>query len=621
MLKGEAVEITSMEAIGGKRGLSRPRFLVLAIALVAALALLGARDAEAAVTPGEAEAAAAAGAAWFANEQQANGALAGDWGMTALAAAGVNAADVRTSLVDPSAQDFYAGEWAAKGPGGVGTDFERVVLAGSAGGVQTSRVAANRNMVAQIAALWDGKQIGSTGLLNDDIFGVLALDRVEAPQPLLAEIADVIRAKQMPNGGWSWSNGPSAVAEADITGSVLGALCAAGADPQTDPAIQNALGYLHSVQDQTNGGFASPPFFPANTDSTGWVSSGLIACGIDPQSLEWTTSSGKTPFDYLLSMQLGDGRFCWKDAVTCDGSAAYATWDAVRPLAGEAWSAPAPPRDVASEPAVRVAPPVAAGTEVPLALVIDYGNGEVEMCRINIPSASDLGTALAVAENTATPSGCVTEGEVSSGSSGEALEQLNGVVPAAGSSWLVSVGGGPETATTSTPIGFGDMVSLRLDGPATEPIEPPPLQTGDSGSGSGEGQTPGPGQGQAPPPQPVAPLVRRANLGGADRARLAGNGVGARLSCPAGLGAEGCAGTVTIRYRQAGKQRTGGQAAFALAAGASRRVSVPLRPALRQQLGELGRRRVALIAATRAGDGSVAYSQSSVLLVAPRSPH
>ena len=110
--------------------------------------------------------------------------------MTALAAAGINAADVSTSLADPSAQDFYLDEWQAAGRGGAGTDAARGILAGIAGGIQPSRLstaadATKSNLVARIAELFDGTQIGEPGLLNDDIFGVLALHQVGAPQPIL----------------------------------------------------------------------------------------------------------------------------------------------------------------------------------------------------------------------------------------------------------------------------------------------------------------------------------------------------------------------------------------------------------------------------------------------------
>jgi len=186
----------------------RSLFLTLAVAAAAFPAA-----APAYVTPAQAQHAAERGASWFESTQSESGALAADWGMTALAATGINSADVRTGLADPSAQDYYLGEWQAGGPGGAATDAERGILAGVAGGIQPSRLststeAEKSNLVARVAELFDGTQIGSTGLLNDDIFGVLALHQVGAPQPLLQRLADYLRTKQLGDGGWSWSASP-----------------------------------------------------------------------------------------------------------------------------------------------------------------------------------------------------------------------------------------------------------------------------------------------------------------------------------------------------------------------------------------------------------------------------
>ena len=41
---------------------------------------------------------------------------------------------------EPSAQDFYLSAWTSEGPGGAATDDERAILAGYAGGLETSRL-------------------------------------------------------------------------------------------------------------------------------------------------------------------------------------------------------------------------------------------------------------------------------------------------------------------------------------------------------------------------------------------------------------------------------------------------------------------------------------------------
>src|ERR1700733_9847964 len=294
--------------------LKRPLHALCALALTLVASAGFAGSAGAYVTPAQAQLAAERGAGWFETGQQESGDLGSDWGMTALAAAGVNAADVRTSLSADSAQDFYLDEWQATGPGGAGTDAERGILAGVAGGIQTSRLSTaadttTSNLVARVAELWDGTQIGEPGLLNDDIFGVLALHQAGAPPELLRRIVDYLRTKQLPDGGWTWNASPGGPADTDMTGSVVAAFCAAGVGTD-DPDLQKALGLLHTLQDPATGGFIAPPEsfgIGVNTDTTSWVTSGLIQCGIDPQGPEWTTAQDKTPLDYLVSMQKPDG--------------------------------------------------------------------------------------------------------------------------------------------------------------------------------------------------------------------------------------------------------------------------------------------------------------------------
>ena len=142
---------------------------------------------------------------------------------------------------------------------------------------------------------------------------MLALHQAGAPQQLLRRIVDYLRTKQLPDGGWSWNASPGATADTDMTGSVVAAFCAAGVSPG-DPDLNEALDLLHTLQDPATGGFIAPPAsfgIGVNTDTTSWVVSGLIQCGIDPQGPEWTTAQGKTPLDYLVSMQRPDGHFDW----------------------------------------------------------------------------------------------------------------------------------------------------------------------------------------------------------------------------------------------------------------------------------------------------------------------
>ncbi len=180
----------------------------------------------------------------------------------------------------------------------------------------------------------------------------LALHQAGAPQPILRQIVDYLRTQQHADGGWTWNASPSAPADTDMTGSVVAAFCAAGVGVG-DPDLQQAFALLHSLQDPATGGFIAPPEsfgIGVNTDTTSWVTSGLIQCGIDPQGPEWTTSQGKTPLDYLVSLQRPDGHFDWTDEFA---GGAFETYDSVRPLGGIGFSTAPPARLDGVSPAVR----------------------------------------------------------------------------------------------------------------------------------------------------------------------------------------------------------------------------------------------------------------------------
>lgn len=567
---------------------------VLGMNLVVLAAFAG--NAGAHVSPAQADHAAERGVNWFLSNQEESGSFGfgGDWAMTALAATGLNAADASVSLADPSAQEFYLGDWQASGPGAAATDAERAILSGVAGGIQTSRLSTSvldttkSNLVARVAELFDGEQIGETGLLNDDIFGVLALHHAGAPPELLREIVDYLRTKQLPNGGWSWNASPGAPADTDMTGSVVAAFCAAGVGPG-DGDLDQAIALLHTLQDPAGGGFIAPPEafgIGVNTDTTSWVTSGLIQCGIDPQGSEWTTAQGKTPLDYLVSMQKPDGHFDWTEEFA---GGAFETYSSVRPLAGEAFSAAPPARLDGVSPAVRPAADVPDGTPVPITLVIDHGPGadDVRMCRVDVESGSSLDAVLADAETTSTPAGCVADFTGGVGSDG--LASLNGVSETADYEWRTAVSGSAPTAGNEGPIGFGDLLFLELTAKVANPAEPPEVDV--------------------PPLRAAAKQRRRKGprVAVRGRARWRANGeLAVRLECPRGNGPAGCRGVLTVQFRQgqSDRLRLGGSTAFALSAGNSDTLLVPASEALRNSA-DKGRVRLRVTAATRAEDGAL----------------
>ncbi len=599
--------------------------------LTAAAVLASTASGARAVTVAQARAAAQRGAQWIATQQEESGNLGsfgGDWSMTALAATGVNAADVRVSPLDPSAQDFYLSSWTSEGPGGAATDDERAILTGYAGGLQTTRLDARTNLVADLAAQFDGHQLGGRGATNADVFGLLALDVSGAPSAVVDTLASTLREQQDADGGWNFAAG-AASSDVDMTGAAIAALCAAGATPQ-DPALARALAYLHAAQDPASGGFVSATL-GLNTDTTGWVTSGLIRCGIDPQT--WVTAQGKTPLDFLLAQQNPDGSFQWRAGD--ENEDLYATQDAVRPLAGDAFTAPAPARADTEEPAVRPAPAVAAGTSVPMTLVIDSGTrvsggSSVRMCKIAAPNGATVAQALQAADLSSEPAYCVSD----LGLSGDRVTRLDGIPAESGrTAWQVRRDGGAAETGAEGKLGLGSFLELRLVESEVPPGSP---------DGSGAHEDPGsPASNEAAGHQPtagatapaafhlapVSPARRRApnpahlRVHAQTLSHLRHGRLTVDLGCPSSTGVEGCRGLLRVRMTLRGS-RTGSPAPRVVAeqevylrAGTARAVTIALDAAARRGLHERGNRLAWIVAAMRdPSSGAVTRTGASTVL-------
>jgi len=430
------------------------------------------------------------GAGYFSSQQDAaSGAIEGfgnEQAITALVAAGIDAADLRASAGDPSLQDFLSGEygsaaWGDDPPQGLVTEYEQSILTAHAAGLDPARLSALSNQPAQLAGLWN-PAAGSFGdpTSNSTVFGILAMQQSALPSWALAPAISYLRRNQHDDGGWTYlsSLSPDAKAEPseeDMTGAAIAALCEAGA-PTYDPAISAALGYLNGRLAASGG--IEYLWGPPNADATGWVVSGLNACGIDPQSPAWTTSAGKTPIDFLLSLQVqsgaGAGGFGYEDAGAANF---YASQDALRAIAGAAFTA---------EPqSVRTPPTVTVGTPVPHLLAIELAPANVRMCKVIAPVSAPLPEVLAAAEDTSYPPGCVTSYALDGGH----LQSLDGVSPEnADEAWMLRLDRGAAAIAGEQPVGFGDVVSLRLGdistgGGAQGPAGPAGPQGSDGSTG------------------------------------------------------------------------------------------------------------------------------------------
>jgi hypothetical protein len=412
--------------------------------------------------------------------QEASGEIpgfGGEWMTVSLAAAGVNAADLRATPADPSLQDFLLGEygsalWGDEPPAGSAYEYETATLVSHAAGLDPARLSAVSNQPAQLAGVWN-LPAGSFGdaSANSTIFGILAMRTTPLPRWALAPAVTFLRRNQHDDGGWTYTASLTAEqreepAEEDMTGAAIAALCEAGV-PAYDPAVADALTFLRSRMTSATGGIEWL-YGPANADTDAWVLSGLNACGVDPQSAAWTTGADKTVVDFLLSLQVPSGAGAGGFGYT-DSSAAnfFASQDALRAVAGGGFAVAAPEREDPSLPSIRPAPTVAAGTPVPHVLAIELAPGNVRLCKVTAPAGAPLTDVLAAAEAGSHPGGCVTSFSVVD----DSVAALDGVSPEGeDEAWLLRLDRGTEEPAGQKPVGFGETISLRLGKRPADPV-------------------------------------------------------------------------------------------------------------------------------------------------------
>jgi hypothetical protein len=399
----------------------------------------------------------------------------GDWSLSALAAAGVSPAEVKGSAAGaPSLDDYFLAEWTSapwtaltnpafnqnSGQHGAG-DFAKVILNSFAGGLNPNALSAEQNAVAQLAALYN-EYAGSYGHeenISETIFGALAISTTPATRGLLAKSAEFLRHHQDNDGGWRYVAGaPTTESEAEVTGAALDALCQTGATV-ADPVVASGVAFLESQFVPSTGAFETT--FGPNADANAWAIDGLKTCGVDLGAAPWTTPLGKSPEDFLLSLQRTSGAAAGSfEYEAGEGPAAepnlYATQDALRALASG---------NFVAYPPMTVEPPVTVpdGTTVPLTLLIDDGYGYPHLCRVSAPTGSTVAEVVELAE---------TEGEAkylpcASGirTNGEgAITRLNGRSNEAGREWIADTD--EETNVPAGPgvVGLGDFIRLHISG-------------------------------------------------------------------------------------------------------------------------------------------------------------
>ncbi|MFF8833488.1 hypothetical protein [Streptomyces sp. NPDC015131] len=467
--------------------MSRPRTarrltIVVPAALGAfALAVL---PASATSTPAQIATSKTNGVAYLKTLQAADGSYAGsglsnEWAFGAFAAAGTAVVDVAPGGdTTKNARTVYrnllsTSGWPSASP--VVTDYERGALNAYAAGIDPARVSASRNLIAQIYGYWQTAEpgyFGPSSTFNGTVFAALALGgaRTQAggarvPQALTDAMVARVRANQHNDGGWTYQKvegNPAAqntASDIDMTGAAMAALCASGV-PSTDTDVVQAKNFLKGKLVTTSGAFTS--MYGVNTSSNGWAVSGLNACGINPQSADFTTTSNKTPIDFLLANQYNPaGGFKYKPSDT--SPSAYASIDALRAVAGGGFTAAPPVPVTPGAPQWVAQSSFTAGTATKLALSVDDGAGSLKVCSVSFTptgTTTTLGDVLNAATTSATPSGCVTSVTPSSGTG--TITAVNGKANSGSGTWKVSVDGSAFAgATRGKTVGVGDTIALR----------------------------------------------------------------------------------------------------------------------------------------------------------------
>jgi energy-coupling factor transport system substrate-specific component len=296
-----------------------------ALAIVALAASLTAAPARAAIAPARYLAAAQNGDGGFGPDPGSpSSQLVSGWAALGLAAAGRNPQQVRrggTSVLDY----IRAGAGSLRDPGSI----ERTILVLRAAGLPATSFA-GRDLPSELSRL-----IRADGSVADQVnltaFAIIALRAAGVPPP--SRCISWLMHQQDADGGFNFATaGP--VSDVDDTGAVLEALGAVGSSASS-ARLTRAISFIRSQQNR-DGGMPSQAGGESNAQSTAWAVQGLLAAGVDPDSLH--RGGAISPLRFLSSLVAPDGHIRYSRAsdqtpVWVTAQAAMALLRAPLPLA------------------------------------------------------------------------------------------------------------------------------------------------------------------------------------------------------------------------------------------------------------------------------------------------
>ncbi|MFI5271098.1 MAG: prenyltransferase/squalene oxidase repeat-containing protein [Candidatus Saccharimonadales bacterium] len=282
--------------------------------------------------------AAKAGITYLANNQKADGSINGlgsesDWAVEAIKLTSQDpdmfAHNGSPSLLDYLKTDVMSSSTAS-------TSIERRIISINAAGLDSTNFGGvNYNLL--LGNQHQSGQIGDPTLLNDDIFGIIAIasSHDNSLKPEAQDSLNYLLSHQGSDGGFSYTTASCSFCGSDNNDTAAAIVAMYAADQMgltsssLDSSKANALKYLLSTQ-QTDGGFAYDAFSPSDGSSTAWSLMALNEVG------DAVSAQALLARSWLLHNQNIDGGFSY-GAYGTTTSDTYTTDNAVIALMGSTW--------------------------------------------------------------------------------------------------------------------------------------------------------------------------------------------------------------------------------------------------------------------------------------------
>lgn len=185
------------------------------------------------------------------------------------------------------------------------TDYEKTILALVAAKANPHTFG-NIDYVTKLKSFYSSSQIGQENLLNDDIWGIIALSAAgeEKNSTEINGAKNFLLTNQNQDGGWGYGVGTAS--DTNDTAAAIMALLETDINKE-DAVIVKAINYLKSQQND-DGGFPYISGSESDSGSDAWIISAVYKLEQNP--LAWTKNN-KNPIEHLKSLETSNGAFLW----------------------------------------------------------------------------------------------------------------------------------------------------------------------------------------------------------------------------------------------------------------------------------------------------------------------